>query len=160
MARLCAKAIRLASGADAGFSMTYSKYAQTGGILTGDTLFRLIPYENFITVLTLNAEELKRIRTEQLNLKQPHNYLFEDGIRFELSADGRQALRVFRDGRELADGERITAAFGSYAVSGAGGRYPVLKSIAESGKVDRRDTELTVRGAFRDLIGKEYGPKP
>lgn len=161
MARLCAKAIRTASGADAGFSMTYSKYEQTGGVLTGDTLFRLIPYENFITVLTLDAEELKRIRTEQLNLKQPHNYLFEDGIRFELSSGGRQALRVFRaDGREITGGERITAAFGSYAVSGAGGRYPVLKSIAESGKVNRRDTELTVRGAFRDLIGKEYGPKP
>jgi len=160
MARLSARAMRLAAGADAGFSMTYSKYTQTGGKLTGDTLFRLIPYENFITVLSLNADELKRIRTEQLNLKQPQNYLFEDGIRFELSPDGKQAMKVFRNDAEVTGDRRITAAFGSYAVSGAGGRYPELKKIAESGTVDRRDTDLRVRQSFRELIQREYGKKP
>ena len=98
-------------------------------------LYRMIPFENFITVLTVTPDELAAIVREQE----------------ELTGHAAKArLVLYRNCSEKKD--IYTVAFGSYAVSGAGGRFPVLKSIAEAGTVKRRDLPLTVRDAFRKIL--------
>ena len=97
----------------------------------------MIPFENFITVLTLTQAQLDAIIKEQTDLT---------------GSAAKARLVLYRKKAETK--ESYTVAFGSYAVSGAGGRFPVLKAIAESGTVKRQDLTLTVRDAFREILKK------
>lgn len=134
LAPLCARAIAEYAGTDLAFSSSYSSYTRNRSVREYD-LYRLIPFENFITVLTLTQRELDAILNEQNGLT---------------GSAGKSFLVQHRRCPEMK--ERYTVAFGSYAVSGAGGRFPVLKRIAESGTVERRDLSLTVRDAFRKFL--------
>ena len=134
LAPLCARAIAEYAKTDLAFSSSYSSYSRSGIVREYD-LYRMIPFENFITVLTVTPDELAAIMREQE----------------ELTGHAAKArLALYRNCSEKK--EIYTVAFGSYAVSGAGGRFPVLKSIAESGTVKRRDLPLTVRDAFRKIL--------
>ncbi len=136
LAPLCARAIAEYAGTDLAFSSSYSSYTRYGAVREYD-LYRLIPFENFITVLTLTTKELKSIAAEQEKL---------------IGNAAAARLLLYRRSPEMK--ETYTVAFGSYAVSGAGGRFPVLKAIAESGTVNRQDLALTVRDAFRTFLKK------
>ena len=113
-----------------------------------------------VRILTLTEEETRSVLEEQLTGSGKGPILQSAGLGYETDAQGRVRGPILLGGSPWPAGRKAKIAFSSFDAGGAGGRYPVLKSIAESGKVNRRDTELTVRGAFRDLIGKEYGPKP
>lgn len=134
LAPLCARAIAEYADADMAFSSSYSSYTRYGSVREYD-LYRLIPFENFITVLTLSQEQLDAILKEQKDLSG--NAVKSRLVPYSRSTE-KKAVR--------------TVAFGSYAVSGGGGRFPVLKAIAESGKVNRQDLSLTVRDAFREFL--------
>lgn len=134
LAPLCARAIAEYAGTDLAFSSSYSSYTCRGRMREYD-LYRLIPFENFITVLSLTQHELDAVMNEQNALTGRAEKSF---------------LVHHRRCREAK--ETYTVAFGSYAVSGAGGRFPILKAIAESGTVKRQDLPLTVRDAFRAFL--------
>ena len=134
LAPLCARAIAEYAGTDLAFSSSYSSYTCSGRIREYE-LYRLIPFENFITVLSLTQRELDAVMNEQNALTGSAEKSF---------------LVQYRRCRQTK--ETYTVAFGSYAVSGAGGRFPVLKAIAESGAVERQDLSLTVRDAFRKFL--------
>ncbi|MBO5960182.1 MAG: bifunctional metallophosphatase/5'-nucleotidase, partial [Lentisphaeria bacterium] len=135
-ALLCARAMAEFAGTDLAFSPSYSS-ATVSGRVTEFDLYRLIPFENYVTILTLTPEQLDAVLQEQNGLK---------GV-------SRRSKQLLYPG-DFRPQERYTVAFGSYAVSGAGGRFPVLKQIAESGTVERRDLEWSVRDAFRDFLRK------
>lgn len=134
LAPLCARAIAEYAGTDMAFSSSYSSYTRYGRVREYD-LYRMIPFENFITVLTLTPEQLEAILEEQKNLS---------------GSAVKARLVLYRKSPALK--ETYTVAFGSYAISGAGGRFSVLKAIAESGTVNRQDLTLTVRDAFRKFL--------
>ena len=136
LAPLCARAMAEYAGTDLAFSSSYSSYSRRGPVREYD-LYRMIPFENFITVLTLTQAQLDAIIKEQTDLT---------------GSAAKARLVLYRKKAETK--ESYTVAFGSYAVSGAGGRFPVLKAIAESGTVKRQDLTLTVRDAFREILKK------
>ena len=136
LAPLCARAMAEYAGTDLAFSSSYSSYSRRGIVREYD-LYRMIPFENFITVLTLTQAQLDAIIKEQADLT---------------GSAAKARLVLYRKKAETK--ETYTVAFGSYAVSGAGGRFPVLKAIAESGTVKRQDLTLTVRDAFREFLKK------
>ena len=136
LAPLCARAMAEYAGTDLAFSSSYSSYSRRGIVREYD-LYRMIPFENFITVLTLTQAQLDAIIKEQADLT---------------GSAAKARLILYR--RQTETKESYTVAFGSYAVSGAGGRFPVLKAIAESGTVKRQDLTLTVRDAFREFLKK------
>lgn len=133
-APLCARAMAECAGVDVAFSSSYSTWRVCGSISEYD-LYRLIPFENYLTILTLTREQLEMILQEQACLK---------------GSACRAGLVMYRRNPETKS--TVTAAFSSYAVSGAGGRFPVLKRIAGSGTVNRRDLNLTVRQCFRTFL--------
>ena len=59
------------------------------------------------------------------------------------------------DGERLSD-QPVTVAFDAYDVQGCDGAYPVLRTTARSGTVNRRDLDLTVREALRSLLMRLY----
>ena len=136
LAPLCARAMAEYAGTDLAFSSSYSSYSRRGPVREYD-LYRMIPFENFITVLTLTQAQLDAIIKEQTDLT---------------GSAAKARLVLYR--RQTETKESYTVAFGSYAVSGAGGRFPVLKAIAGSGTVKRQDLTLTVRDAFREFLKK------
>ena len=136
LAPLCARAMAEYAGTDLAFSSSYSSYSRRGPVREYD-LYRMIPFENFITVLTLTQAQLDAIIKEQTDLT---------------GSAAKARLVLYR--RQTETKESYTVAFGSYAVSGAGGRFPVLKAIAGSGTVKRQDLTLTVRDAFREILKK------
>ena len=138
LAEICAKAMIHAAKTDCAFFGTSQKYVRGDRPLTAGQLYRLLPYENLITVLTLTPRQIRQITDEQQTFQQ-----------------SRHQSRLTRYGQEITSG-MYTVAFSSYDVSGAGGRFPVLKSIADSGTVRRKDLELNIRECTANYIKEKY----
>ncbi len=99
---------------------------------TEKDLFRVIPFENTVTVLHVTERELAEITAEQdaQNENRNRQYLF----RYKTADSAKNT---------------ISLAVTSYAAAGAGGRYPRLREIASSA-ANRTDLPLTVRDAVRE----------
>lgn len=151
LAELLCKSMREELGVDAAFSTTVSNYHFPGGRLTEYGVFLLVPYENFLTILDLSPEDYRGILNEQKQLRQKKSFMVHTGVE---EKDGV----LYVNGQAWTDPEkRIRVAFSSYAVSGAGGRYPVLRDTAN--RVKREEKDLTVREVFDRWMRKHYPPK-
>ncbi len=158
LSEILCKAMMEEVKSDAAFSTTLSNFRSRPGRLREREIFLLAPYENFITVLTLTPSQVREILKEQYSLKQKNVFLHYQGFTADVTKDGK-VTALYRNGKPWTDEkETIRAAFGSYAVSGAGGRYPVLKRIGET--APRQDLADTVRNAFRTYLKKHYPAKP
>ncbi len=100
-------------------------------------LFRTIPFENMITVLTLTKEQLDAVIAEQ-----------------KMQKDKQSRLRCVSRSADAEQKNVFRLAVTSYAAAGAGGRYPVLRKIAQSqsGTGKRHDLPLTIRDAVRTYL--------
>ena len=137
-------------------------------VLTERQLFDWMPYENFITILHLNSAEAEAIINEQERLENRKSAMIAYGLEYRLNAERRSVEGPLllspgtqsREKGELWESGRIRLpfAFSGYAASGAGGRYPVLRCIAASEAVQRRDLPLTIRDAVRRFLMKNYPP--
>ena len=66
--------------------------------------------------------------------------------------------KLYLDNREWTDeSQKIRVALTSYAASGAGGRYVVLRKIAN--QVKREEKNATLRDVFRVWLNKNYNRK-
>ncbi len=116
----------------------YTSWKLLPGPVTRESLFRLIPFENHIVVLSLTNMELKQILNEQKQLKNKKDALVFHGLD-KVNSRGRTKV-----------------GFTSYTISGGGGRYPELKRIAESGTVSRQELDITIRQAVEWQLAREY----
>lgn len=136
LAGLNARAIAEATGAEAAVSRTYSHWRNKGRDLTAMDFYNMMPNEYSITLLTLEPEQLSAVLKEM----------------------GGVAGRSFGlDGEQLPD-RPVTVAFDAYDVHGCDGAYPVLRTLARAGTVNRRDLNVTVRDALRALLVRLYPP--
>lgn len=134
LAVMIARAMAEATGAEAAVSRTYSHWRNQGRELTALDFHTMMPNEYSITLLTLKPEQLSAVLQEM----------------------GGVAGRSFGlDGERLSD-QPVTVAFDAYDVQGCDGAYPVLRTTARSGTVNRRDLDLTVREALRSLLMRLY----
>lgn len=148
------KAMADVTGVKAGFCTVYSlkpwlldeaKRKFAGGIrITERDLYEFIPFENYITILSLTADELKTILAEQ--------------EKFKGKRAGTKLVLYGLTEKELNFSGRIDVAFTSFAVSGGGSRYPEVRKLALQKSVPRRDLNITTRTAVREYLTKVYSP--
>lgn len=168
LASLLAESMAAASGAELAFSASLNSIPDHPGPLSGRGLFRLLPFDDFISTLDLSPAQVRAILNEQRTLKTFSYRMAVYGLLSKTmpeengkSGETTEMLVLLPGGKVWSDEqERRCVAFSSYDVCGAGGRYPVLKHIAESGLVNRHDSDLKVRSALEDLLQKKFPPRP
>ena len=146
---LCGKAIAKATGAEIVFYTPASRFRKTPGTLTEQELFLLIPHEESAGVLDLTADECKEILSEQFRNQRKGYFQAPYGFRFQWKRS-RVTTLTFPGKRK----ERYRCAFSDYALSGAGGRFPLLKKIAEKQKIPFQS--LPIRDLLRNYIAVHY----
>ncbi|MDT8390231.1 MAG: metallophosphoesterase [Lentisphaeria bacterium] len=124
-----------------------------GPFSEGD-LFALIPYENTIGTLLLTPRQLKDVLNEQLANRGSYTVNGLWGIR-AICENNQVARCVWADGTGFSTG-RIKVAFHSYALAGGGGRFPVLRALAENPRCEPVETGLSTRDIVRTYL-KTHG---
>ncbi len=135
----CARAMAEATGADAALAEIGRKAALPLGPITRGRLYGFAAHENYLSVVTVSPEQLRRIVEEQ-------------------KSKGRPLTPYGLDYADLPD-RPVKLALGAYAASGSDGAYPVLREIANSGEVARVDTEIAMRDCVGALLKRLY-PAP
>lgn len=129
-------AMAKAAGTSAAMAGAAPTAVLPAGPVSRAALRRLQPFEDTVAILSLTSDELDSLMAEQRSR----------GKR-EL---GAPALRFW--GVHPGAAERLDVAFSSYAVAGAGNRYPVLKAIAARPSSRARDTGVNIRDALEKLV--------
>ena len=132
----CARAMAEATGADAALAEVGKGASLPAGEVTKESLYRFAPNENYLSVVTVSPDDLRRIVDEQNAKKRP---LVPYGL----------------DYGKLPD-QPIRLALGAYAASGSDGAYPVLRTVVESAEASREDTDISMRGCVETLLRKLY----
>lgn len=153
-AEIYAKAMADVTGVKAGFCTVYSlrpwlldeekSKSSTPIRITERDLYEFIPFENRITILSLTADELKKILAEQK--------------KFSKRQAGSKLVLYGMTENELNFSGRVDVAFTSFAASGGGSRYPEVRRQALQKSVPRRDLEMTTREVVRKYLQKVYPP--
>lgn len=120
------------------------------GTFTEADLFRLVPYENTVGVLTLSPGQLVDIINEQIAMRDSYVVNGLWGV-YAVAGDGGMVEHlVWPDGGEVDT--TIKVAFNSYSLGGGGGRFPVLKRLANTPSCRAFDTGLSTRDIVRKYI--------
>ena len=138
MRLFCARAMTEATGADAALAEIGKRASLPTGVVTRATLYNFASHENYLSVITVTPDELRKIVDEQ-------------------KAKGCPLVPYGLDYDKLPD-HPIRLALGAYAANGSDGAYPVLRTIAESGQVSREDTEIAMRDSIGLLLRRLYPP--
>lgn len=125
-------------------------------IITSMDLFRFLPYEDSITTLDLKYDEVCEIISEQVKKKNLKNFQQPWGFYVEVDRQGNIKNELkFADGTPWQDkSARYTIAFSSYVLGGAGGKFPVLRKIADSPAARATNKDILMRDALKDYISK------
>lgn len=172
LSRLFCQSMLEAVKADIAFHGTLSDYFFRGGLIRERHIFLLAPYENPLVTIPLTKEECQRVLEEQFRSIRKGYFQDVRGLAYEMKEfqTGKRGKRRYipfnpktplytfsPSGRKILwqDGEK-TVAFTAYALSGAGGRFPILRSIGQK-KADRITLHpVTIREAFRNYIIKHH----
>lgn len=162
-ALLTARAMAASAGAELAFAAAPDPDLHLGGPLSARGLFLLVPFEDFITTLDLTPSQVCAILNEQSRLEGSRPPLAVSGVELCPGPEGKpgtETLLLRPSGKVWKDEhEKHRAAFSSYDVSGAGGRFPVLSRIARSGQVNRRDTDRKMRTALEFFLREKFPPQ-
>lgn len=125
--------------------------------LSYKTIFYLMPYEDTVCTLTVNAEEFKIILNEQLTqLKKYKQSPSLYGITAETDLKTGVIKKLFlADGAQWQGTDRkIKMAFSSFSLAGGGGAFARLREFAADNKNLPENTGLLVRDCARTYIEK------
>ncbi|MBR2428172.1 MAG: 5'-nucleotidase C-terminal domain-containing protein, partial [Lentisphaeria bacterium] len=143
------------TGADAALCSAPSNYRTRPGKIRKFQVFLLIPYENYISVLTVGPRDMKAILQEQHSLKQKNMFMPLTSRRLKYN---KRENKLYLDNREWKnETQKIRVALTSYAASGAGGRYPILREITN--RVVREEKNTTLREVFEVWLKRHYSRK-
>lgn len=134
----CARAMAEATGADAALAEIGRKAALPKGAITRLALYNFATHENYLSVITVSPDQLRRIVDEQ-------------------KAKGCPLVPYGLDYDNLPD-HPVKLALGAYAASGSDSFYLVLREIANSGEVARVDTGIAMRDCVGALLNRLYPP--
>lgn len=138
--------------ADAALCVGPSRYRARAGKIHDFQIFLFVPYENYISVLTLGPSDMKAILHEQAKIKQKKLSLVLTSDRVWYH---KKTGKLYLDRKEWKDeSKKIRLVLTSYSASGAGGRYPILRETAK--RVFREEKNATLRDAFRVWLMKNY----
>ena len=151
---LICQAIAAATGADVVLHGRLSRAGLAAGPVTVSDLFALIPYENNIALAELSRTELVEVIEEQLSMQGSYAYNGIWGVDV-ISGDSLAVRDLSLPGGRTSISGRLTVALNSYAVAGAGGRFPRLRAAVRRPDANLRDTGLETRAVLRAFIAKQ-----
>ena len=164
MYELFGKAISSASGVSVVFhgilDESASLFAGKPKPIYGENLFKAVPFDDTICILNLNKNELTEILSEQLKLKYKQHFqaLYGVTLTADSLADRNSWEFNFTNGERLfLQKTRVPVAFSSYALAGAGGRFPALKQMALKKECQGRNTGIYVNDAVKEYI-QDHSP--
>lgn len=153
MSSLIAQAIKEVSESDIAIHGRFSSSNLEGKVTEFD-LYKAIPYENFVYVLTVSEEQLLKLMNEQVKYLSSRSFNGPEGFEVILNKEKTQILQmklpVKKDLYKLAVNSRVAA--------GGGGRYLWLKKEIESGRIAVKEIEINSREAVRSFLeaGEEF----
>ena len=154
LAELICLAMTEATGADAAFSGTLSNYRVSPGTLNEREIFLLAPYTDSIEVRSLSPAQIRTILRELETKQKTADCMMYTGFTAPDGIDG--TLLLGKTGKPIPETGSIKVAVNTYDAHGAGGRYPKLKEIMESGKPLKSVQESDIRDALRKYLKKHY----
>jgi len=146
-----ADAMRRQSGSDVAFQNTAGIRAELkAGTVTVRDIFQVMPFENTLVKLTLTGEQLRRLMAD--NLPGGSSKLQVSGLKISIKKPYNDPANITleRNGKPVADGEKLTVATNNYLTTGGTGGA-VFAEDAES--------EDTMR-PIRDLLMKDIADNP
>jgi len=150
---LVSSAICASAGAEIAFSGCGTRIAGFAGRISYGGVFRLLPYEDNVCTLNLAPGQFKAVLEEQVARFDPRHFNMPWGLRCALDKDGRMLSARDPGGAEWTEGRRKVA-FSSFALSGSGGRFPVLAKFARDPDCGFHDSGVKVRDAVASFISK------
>lgn len=130
------------TGADVAVANAYLSGCRLNGKveITRKRLYYWSRFEDTVCTLAMDQAVFRKIIAEQKSfLKNKY-----------------QTVISYADAEAFKNKKQIRAAFSSYAVSGAGGKFPFLRGIAENPKYMLKDTGVIIRdGLEKYLKGKQ-----
>ena len=153
---LIGRAMMHATGAQAAVHGKFTDGGLSAGSVTEFDLYRLLPFENGISVAQLTPEEIRNIAEEQRLEGTSSRNKIRDGVTKINGLVWHQ--EVVSAGRPLQtppawpEGIRIPVAFNSYVAAGGGGRFPVLRAILRQPDAKTTDHPVTTRAALRQFL--------
>ncbi len=157
LSRIFGRAMIREAGAQIALHGTLSSYRSRPGILYASQVYLLAPYENQLCTMEISPAECRAIIEEQYAGKRSGSFQTITGVSFKTDRYGKIRGGLFLDGKtEEWNGESRPAklVLTTYALAGAGGRYPVLKAIGEKKKVDF--LSIDIRSALEKYLAVEY----
>jgi 2',3'-cyclic-nucleotide 2'-phosphodiesterase (5'-nucleotidase family) len=131
--QLLARAIAAATGAEIVLHGVLAEDTIPAGPITGNDLWRLVPYENRIGLLSMTAAELKSVLEENAEYLGTPQFQGVYGLAYDLdpaAAAGRRVRNLHRpDGSKLHGRKRYRVAFNSYVLASGGRKYPVVRGL-------------------------------
>lgn len=161
--QLLCRAIAAETGADVILHGALAEESLLAGYVYERDLRRIVPYENTIGVLHLTVGEIRDILEENTELIRSSQFLGVHGIQYELHEYAVLGERVrnlrWDDGTAIHPRRRIRVALNSYVVASGGGRFPLVRQLADNPvhrlEMTRRDTRGMVRRYLADGRGSE-----
>lgn len=154
---LFADAIREYTGAPIVFHGASGKFEQPPGPLDRRNLFSMVPHEDRIGIMKLTPEECRLVIEEQLAKKRSGMFQSPSGVEYVPGRGGilKGALRLKGESGDWTDEKRTVAcAFTTFALAGAGGRFPLLRSLAKLHPVESYPD--LVRSVLENHLQKNY----
>ncbi len=131
-------------------------YRLAAGPVTRREVWRIVPYENTVVVLTLDARHLRAILDRNAEKVRSYKFLGIGGlkVRFNPKADeGERVLSLTRaDGAEVQDDERLSIAMNSYDFAGWRHKTEVMKLVLDDPSTSVVETDLDTRTAVEKYI--------
>ena len=144
---LIAQSIKKESKADIAIHGRFCSRELSGKVTEKD-LYRVIPYENFIYVLTLTKDQLFALMEEQIKYISSRSFNGPEGFEVVLNKSKTKILSLTipyeKDFYTLAVNSRVAA--------GGGGRYLWLREQIKSGKIPVKEIEVNSREAVRRFL--------
>lgn len=120
--------------------------------ITGEDLFKLIPYENTIVTCKVTIPELEAILTEQWQLRKVYTYTGVYAAKVRIGKDGKAKVQSLHGHPTLpSSAQRVLLAMNSFTAAG-GGRTPVLQSILKNPTAECTDTGISTRMALQEFL--------
>ena len=130
-----------------------------GQIITGEALFRAVPYENRVCRLWLTYDQLTEVINEQFAHRSSYTYNGIFNAQVNANANWQvESMRVEEPVKLELD--RIPVIITSYAAAGGGGRFPVLRAMCQD--EDNRFERLPIltREVLKDYLKTGHAWQP
>lgn len=156
---LIARAVAWKTGADGVLVGYYGEEGLERGPLSVADVWRAIPYENSIGLISLTPAELRMVMDEVSAWEGSPYVQRLWGLRLDgkemKKTESDSAILRWPNGTPVHGRQRLRIAASSYALASGGRRYPVLRALAQRPEALLQMTDIDTRSAVIEYVRKQ-----